>query len=53
MIDLLLYSSLACPDADAVVLRIKANENLSAEWKVELIETIQDYTPECPWDAND
>ena len=53
MFEFLLYSSLTCPDADAVVFRIKAHENLSAEWKIELIETIKDYTPECPWDAND
>ena len=53
MIEFLLSSSLSCPDADAVVFRIKAQENLSSEWKIELIETIKDHTPECPWDAND
>ena len=53
MFEFLLYSSLTCPDADAVVLRIKKHENLNAEWKIELIETIKDHTPECPWDAND
>ena len=52
MFEFLLYSSLTCPDADAVILRIKAQENLKAEWKIELIETIKDYTPECTWDAN-
>ena len=53
MFEFLLYSSLTCPDADAVVFRIKAHESLDTEWKIELIETIKDYTPECPWDAND
>ena len=52
MLEFLLYTSLTCPDADAVILRIKAHENLEAEWKIELIETIKDYTPECTWDAN-
>ena len=53
MIDFLLYSSLSCPDADAIILRIEAHENLNADWKVELVDTIRDYTPECNWDAND
>ena len=53
MIELLLYSGILCADAETVVLRIEAHENLKAEWKIELIETIQDYTSECPWDAND
>jgi hypothetical protein len=53
MFEFLLSSTLACEDAHAVVLRIQKHENLNAEWKIELIETIQDYTSECPWDAND
>jgi ferredoxin len=53
MVDLLLYSSLLCEDADAIMLRIKSNENLNAIVKVELIDTIQEATPNCPWDAND
>ena len=53
MFEFLLSSSITCADAETVVLRIRANENLKAEWKIELIETIQDYTSECPWDAND
>ena len=53
MLDILLYAGIACPDADAMILRIQKHENLKAEWKLELIETIQDYTSECPWDAND
>ena len=52
MFEFLLYSSLTCPDADAVVFRIKAHESLDTEWKIELIETIKDYTPECTCDAN-
>ena len=53
MFEFLLSSTIACADADAMILRIEKHENLKAEWKLELIETIQDYTSECPWDAND
>ena len=54
MLELLLYSSLSCPDADAIILRINKHENLNAEWKVELVETVKESTPDCyPWDAND
>ena len=53
MFEFLLSSSITCEDANAVVLRIQKHETLKAEWKLELIETIQDYTSECPWDAND
>ena len=53
MFEFLLSSTISCVDADAMVLRIEKHENLKAEWKLELIETIQDYTSECPWDAND
>ena len=46
---------MACADADAVILRINQNENLTSEWKLELVETLKDYVPECEfyWDAND
>jgi ferredoxin len=53
MVDLLLYSSLLCEDADAIMLRIKQNEDMNSIVKVELIDTIQEATPNCPWDAND
>ena len=53
MFEFLLSSTISRVDADAMVLRIEKHENLKAEWKLELIETIQDYTSECPWDAND
>ena len=50
---LLLSTTMSCADADAVMLRIKKHENLNEEWKVELVETIKDYVPECShyWDA--
>ena len=55
MFDLLLSSTISCTDADAVILRIKNHEHLNEDWKIELVETIKDYTPECDhyWDAND
>ena len=55
MIDLLLSTTMACTDADAIMLRIQKHEYLDAEYKVELVETIKDYVPECShyWDAND
>ena len=55
MFEFLLSATMSCADADAVIFRIKKHENLNEEWKLELVETIKDYTPECDfyWDAND
>ena len=53
MIELLLYSSMACPDADALIFRIKKHEHLEAEVKIELVETVKESVPECYWGAND
>ncbi len=53
MVDFLLYSSLLCEDADAIMLRIRQNEELNSFIKLELVDTIQEATPDCPWDAND
>ena len=53
MIELLLYSSIACPDADAMILRIKKHEHLKPEVKLELVETVKEAVPECYWGAND
>ena len=55
MFELLLSTTMSCADADLIMLRIEKNEHLNAEWKVELVETIKDYVPECDyyWDAND
>ena len=56
MIDLLLYSSMACTDANALMLRIQANESeLAPHIVVELVETVKESVPECEfyWDAND
>jgi len=53
MIEVLLYSSLSCSDADAIMLRMKNNENLNNEVRIELIEVMKESTPDCYWDAND
>ena len=55
MVELLLSTTMACADADAIMLRIIKNKHLDADYKVELVETIKDYVPECDfyWDAND
>ena len=53
MFDLLLYSDILCTDAADMISRIDANQNMNNQVKVELIEVIQEATPECPWDAND
>lgn len=53
MIDFLLYSTLSCSDADAIMLRMKNNENLNNEVRIELIEVMKESSPDCYWDAND
>ena len=53
MIEFLLYSSLSCQQADSIMLRMRNNENVSNQVKVELVEAIKESTPECYWDAND
>ena len=48
------YVNLNCTDASDIVRRLDAHdEHMSSQIKVELIEVIQESTPECPWDAND
>lgn len=53
MVDLLLYTTLTCQEADAIMLRVKANEHLNEMIKIELLETVKESTPECIWDAHD
>jgi hypothetical protein len=53
MIEFLLYSGIACPDADAMILRIEKHKTLKPEVKIELVETVKDSVPECYWGAND
>ena len=54
MIEILLYSTLSCSDADAIMFRMRNKKNLDNQVKIELIEAVKESTPECyPWDAND
>ena len=55
MFELLLYTTLSCSQADAVMFRITTNKHLEDELKLELIETVKESAPECDyyWDAND
>ena len=54
MFDLLLYSGMICADADALMLKIKANRSeLPPKVVIELVETVKESVPECYWDAND
>jgi hypothetical protein len=54
MLEVLFYTTLTCAQADAIMFRMKTNENIPAEYKVELIEVMKESTPNCyPWDAND
>jgi len=53
MFELLLYSTLSCPDADQLIFRIRKQEDLKPEWKLELVETVKESVPECHWGAND
>jgi len=53
MIEFLLYTNLNCHDAYDMISRIKASDSMSKISRVEVIEVIQEATPECKWDAND
>ena len=53
MIELLLYSTMACADAEALMLKISKNRDLPPAVVVELVETVKESVPNCKWDAND
>ena len=53
MIELLFFSGMACPDADALIFKIQKQEHLKTEIKLELVETVKESVPECYWGAND
>ena len=55
MFELLLYSTMACADADALMLKIKAQDDLEPRIQIELVETIKESVPQCDyyWDAHD
>ena len=55
MVELLLYTTLTCTEADAIMFRIRASKYLEDALKLELVETVKESAPECDyyWDAND
>jgi len=53
MFELLLYSTMACQDAEALMLKISKNRDLPPAVVVELVETVKESVPHCHWDAND
>jgi hypothetical protein len=55
MAEFLLYANMSCTDADQILINIRKHLDLSAQTKVELIETVKESVPECQhyWDAND
>ena len=53
MFELLLYSTMACQDAEALMLKISKNRDLPPAVVVELVETVKESVPECYWDAHD
>jgi len=53
MLEILLYSALTCLEADSIIEKIKADENLKNNIKIKLVERVKKTKPECKWDAND
>ena len=53
MIDLLLYSTISCEDAVGIIQRVNKHDDMMSVIKEEIILTVQEATPDCPWDAND
>ena len=54
LIESLLYATLTCQDAEALMLRITKNDSVPPVVKIELVETVREATEvECVWDAND
>ena len=53
MFDLLLYADLSCKDASDIIGRVNRHEEMQSVIKKEIILTIKEATPHCPWDAND
>ena len=53
MVELLLYTTLTCREANELMLRISKHQDLPASVMIELVETAKESAPECYWDAND
>ena len=53
MFELLLYVDMNCTDASDIIRRVNDHEDMQSVVKNEIILTIKEATPHCPWDAND
>jgi len=53
MLELLLYSTISCQDAESLMIKISKNRDLPPAVVVELVETVKESVPHCYWDAND
>jgi len=53
MLELLLYTTLTCKEADELMTRIARHDDLPPVVKIELVETVKESASECYWDAND
>ncbi len=53
MHEILLLTTLSCSDAGVLMQKIRADENLDRNIKIELVQTLRHSVPECQWDAND
>ena len=53
MLELLLYTDIKCTDAADILRRLDAHQHISNRVKVEIVETLKEATPHCPWDADD
>ena len=53
MFEVLLYADLNCKDASDIIGRVKKHDDMQGVIKNEIILTIKEATPHCPWDAND
>jgi len=55
MLNLILASVLTCSASQELVgnLRDNTNEEMTSDYKSEVMEVIMDYTEEGCWDAND
>ena len=53
MFEFLLYADINCTDATDIIRRLDAHQHIANEIKVEIVATLKEATPHCPWDADD
>ena len=53
MFEILLYADLSCKDASEIIGRVRQHDDMESVVIKEIILTIEEATPHCPWDEND